>query len=55
MTSSAASALINIGTYITATAICPWFDAQRLTALALGVAMGATMNFAINHAWVYKA
>ena len=55
MTSSAASALINIGTYITATGTCPWLDAHRLWALALGVAVAAAMNFAINHKWVYRA
>ena len=55
VTASIASAGVNVGAYIAMTGASTWLDAHRLAALALGVALGAGVNFGLAHAWVFRS
>lgn len=48
-------AAINIGAYLTLTALVPWFGAHRAVALLAGVACGASINFTLASKVVFPA
>ena len=50
---SATGAVVNVGTYIAVTGASPWLDTHRLVALAMGVALGAAVNFCLASKWVF--
>lgn len=45
---------INSGTYALLTTTIPWFDAHRIAAFLIGIGLGAGVNFALAHVWVFK-
>ena len=50
---STLSASVNIGAYVVTTTMCPWLDEHWLVALAIGVGLGALLNYALAQTWVY--
>ena len=50
---SLVSAAVNVSAYVAMTGVSDWLDAHRVAALALGVALGAGVNFWLARTWVY--
>lgn len=45
---------LNAGTYAALTSTSPWFDEHRPIAFALGVALGASVNFVLANRYVFR-